>query len=74
MDWAKRHRGRLRMSASRSYSPFPGPQYGGRVSESVLKIFGAQNLSDWSKFFPGHWALVFPKLQWMRLQLRAWLC
>ena len=45
MDWEKRHRGRLRMSASRSYSPSlsplafghlpltrgvgPGPQYGG---------------------------------------------
>ena len=62
MDWAKRHRGRLRMSASRSYSPSlsplafghlpltrgvgPGPQYGGRVPVGMCKISGAWK-SEW---------------------------
>ena len=73
MDWEKRHRGRLRMSASRSYSPSlsplafghlpltrgvgPGPHYGGRVFTGFRKISGAQNLSGWSKFPPAHWGL-----------------
>ena len=62
MDWAKRHRGRLRMSASRSYSPSlsplafghlpltrgvgPGPQYGGRVPVGMCNISGAWK-SEW---------------------------
>ena len=38
------------------------PHYGGRVPVRMSKISGAQNLSGWSKFPPGHWALAFPKL------------
>ena len=40
----------------------PVPRYGGRVPVKNCKISGAQNLSGWSKFPPGHWALAFPKL------------
>ena len=62
MDWEKRHRGRLRMSASRSYSPFPGPHYGGHVFAGFHKISGAWK-SEWvSKFPPGHWALAWWKI------------
>ena len=39
-------RGKLRMSASRSYSLPPGPHYGGRVPVEFCRISGAQNLSD----------------------------
>ena len=36
----------------------PGPHYGGRVPESQQKISGAQNLSGWSKFLPGHFVVA----------------
>ena len=51
----------------------PDPHYGGRVLVRFCKISGAQNLSGWSKFPPGHWALASPKLQAVRFQFRAWL-
>ena len=73
MDWAKRHRGRLRMSAPRSYSPYPGPHYGGRVPESTNRISGAQNLSGWSQFPPGHRALGLQKLPLVRFHTCAWV-
>ena len=52
----------------------PDPHYGGRVLVRFCKISGAQNLSGWSKFPPGHRALASPKLQAVRFQFRAWLC
>ena len=45
------------MSAPRSYSPFPGPHYGGRPSERLFFISGAQNLSGFPRSNPAHWGL-----------------
>ena len=70
----KRRRGRLKMSTSCSYSPFPGPRYGGRPPEMYPKISGAQNLSGVPVFNPGHWALGEQKFQSVRFHCRAWLC
>ena len=36
-------------------------------------ISGAQNLSGWSKFPPGHWALRVQKLQLLRFHTCAWV-
>ena len=66
-------RARLRMSASRSYSPPLDPIYGG-YPLGWAKISGAQNLSGFSQFLPGHWALGLQKFQVLRLYFRAWLC
>ena len=52
----------------------PVPHYGGRVPESRQKISGAQNLSDFPRFLPGHWALSVPKLRLMQFPFRAWVC
>ena len=41
----------------------PVPHYGGRVPEGLCVISGAQNLSGWSKFTPGHWALALQKFR-----------
>ena len=37
-------------------------------------ISGAQNLSGWSKFPPGHWALGLQKLPLVRFHTCAWVC
>ena len=34
---------------------------------------GAQNLSGWSEFLPGHWALSLQKLVLLRFRFRAWV-
>ena len=39
----------------------PGPHYGG-YPLSQAKISGAQNLSGFLRFLPGHWALGFWKI------------
>ena len=52
----------------------PVPHYGGRVLVRLCNISGAQNLSGFLRFIPGHWALVFPKLWPVRFPFRAWLC
>ena len=52
----------------------PVPHHGGRVPGNMSKISGAQNLSGWSKFPPGHWALGLQKLKLVRFHSRAWLC
>ena len=54
---ARGDRDRLRMSAPRSYSPFPGPHYGGRSPERLCVISGAQNLRGWlnSRRATGPW-------------------
>ena len=63
MDWEKRHRGRLRMSASRSYSPLPGPHYrGDAYLLGCVKFPARGNLSGWSKFPPAHWGLTLWKI------------
>ena len=36
-------------------------------------VSGAQNLSGWSKFQPGHWALSLQKLPLVRLNFCAWV-
>ena len=69
---AKRPRGRLRMGAPRPYSPFPGPRYEGRPLGSRCVISGAQNLSGWSQFPPGHRALGLQKLPLVRFHDCAW--
>ena len=40
----------------------------------MSKISGAQNLSGFLRFHPGHWALGLQKLSLLRLHNRAWLC
>ena len=40
----------------------------------MSKISGAQNLSGFLRFHPGHWALGLQKLPLLRLHNRAWLC
>ena len=52
----------------------PGPHYEGRPAGKSSRISGAQNLSGWSKFPPGHWALGLQKLPLVRFHLCAWLC
>ena len=37
------------------------------------KIPGAQNLSDWSKFSPGHWALGVQNLELLQFHNGAWV-
>ena len=37
------------------------PHYGGRVPVRWCKISGAQNLSGYPRFLPGHWALGLQK-------------
>ena len=49
--------GRLRMSAPRSYSPPLDPIYGG-YPLGWAKISGAQNLSGFSQFLPGHFVVA----------------
>ena len=62
------------MSAPRSYSPFPGPHYGERVLVRFCNISGAQNLSGFPRFLPGHWALGLQKLPPVRFNFCAWIC
>ena len=50
------------------------PLYEGRVPVRSCNSFGAQNLSGWSEFLPGHWALSSPKLQRLRFHTCAWRC
>ena len=38
-----------------------------------IKISGAQNLSGWSKFPPGHWALGLHKFPLVRFHNCAWI-
>ena len=52
----------------------PAPHNGGRVPAGFCRITGAQNLSGFPRFLPGHWALTFPELQLVRSHSRAWLC
>ena len=65
--------GTAQMSASRSYSPFPGPHYGGHPPEKFSNVSGAQNLSGGSEFPPGHWALSLQNLESLRFKDHAWL-
>ena len=62
------------MDTSCPYSPFPGPHYGGRVPVRSCNISGAQNLSGFPRFPPGHRALGLQKLQVQRFHSRACLC
>ena len=63
------------MDTSCSYVAFPRtPYYGGRVLCGGAELSGAQNLSGWSEFPPGHRALGLQKLGVMRFHSRAWLC
>ena len=54
--------------------PPPGPPFTGVTPWTRQNISGAQNLSGWSKFPPGHWALGLQKLPLVRFHLCAWLC
>ena len=51
----------------------PDPRYGGRVPVAGSRISGAQNLSGWSKFPPGHWALGLHKFPLVRFHNCAWI-
>ena len=50
------------------------PITGDAVLAGFCRTSGAQNLSGWSEFPPGHWALGLQKLGVMRFHSRAWLC
>ena len=52
----------------------PVPHYGGCVPVRSCNSSGAQNLSGWSEFPPGHWALGKQKFQVPRLHSCAWVC
>ena len=52
----------------------PVPHYGGRVLARFSNISGAQNLSGFYRFIPGHWALGLQKLPLLRFMNCAWLC
>ena len=52
----------------------PAPHYRGRVPVRSCNISGAQNLSGFPRFLPGHWALGLQKLPPVRFHFRAWVC
>ena len=67
--------GTAQMSADALIFAFPRtPFYGGRTTVSRCWISGAQNLSDFYRFIPGHWALGLQKLPLLRFMNCAWLC
>ena len=51
----------------------PGPPFTGVTPWVRQKISGAQNLSGWSEFPPGHWALGLQKFRLVRSRWCAWL-
>ena len=57
----------------RSYSPYPRSPITGVIPWAGQNISGAQNLSGWSKFLPGHRALGEQKFQSVRFQFCACL-
>ena len=67
--------GTAQMSADALIFAFPRtPFYGGRTTVSCCWISGAQNLSGFYRFIPGHWALGLQKLPLLRFMNCAWLC
>ena len=54
-------------------SAYPRPPITGVIPLVGQKIFGAQNLSGFYRFIPGHWALGLQKLLLVRFHRRAWL-
>ena len=50
------------------------PITGGRVLARFCSTSGAQNLSGFPRFNPGHRALAFQKLKLVRFHIGAWLC
>mgnify|MGYP005784663051 FL=1 len=62
------------MSAPRSYSPYPRSPITGVTPWAGQIIFGAQNLSGFHRFIPGHWALGLQKLPLVRFHDCAWVC
>ena len=50
----------------------PGPHYGGRAPVRGSRISGAQNLSGFLPFNPGHWALGVQKFPLVRFHACAW--
>ena len=89
MDWEKRHRGRLRMSASRSYSPSLSPLAFGHLpltrgvgpgpplrecSPACGAALPARKIrSAWVRFHPGHRALSAQNLPLVRFNFCAWV-
>ena len=72
-------RGRAQSAVRQSLPPpcRPPPRTpitGDAVLAGFCRTSGAQNLSGWSEFPPGHWALGLQKLGVMRFHSRAWLC
>ena len=63
------------MSALRSYSPSPGPRYGGRVPVVICGISGAQNQECLPAFSSGPTGgLGIQNLPLLRFMNCAWLC
>ena len=52
----------------------PRTPFTGVPPEKFSRSSGAQNLSGWSEFPPGHWALGMQKLPLLRFNLCACLC
>ena len=53
---------------------FPRTPFTGVTPLVRQKTSGAQNLSGWSQFPPGHWALGLQKLPLVRFHACAWVC
>ena len=53
---------------------FPRTPVTGVIPWTGWSISGAQNLSGWSEFPPGHWALGVQNLELLRFKNCAWLC
>ena len=53
---------------------FPRTPFTGVTPLVRQKTSGAQNLSGWSQFPPGHWALGLQKFPLVRFHDCAWLC
>ena len=52
----------------------PRTPFTGVPPEKFSRSSGAQNLSGWSEFPPGHWALGVQNLELLRFKNCAWLC
>ena len=65
--------GRNGVAAPASMPPTPWTPITGVNPWAGQEISGAQNLSGWSKFPPGHWALGLQKLPLLRFHNCAWL-
>ena len=65
--------GRNGFAAPASMLPAPWTPFTGVTPWAGQSISGAQNLSGFLRFLPGHWALGLQKLPLLRFHWCAWL-